>query len=222
MTRAGPGGAGDDVEFLGGTAGLTSTTPLTPLIASSMLAGTARSPAAISAPASASALAVAFAGSRTSTRTGTSRSRSRRAVSEPTFPAVVTRIMMSLFLHREWVTAPTLTWRGVGCQTQKDGSVGLWEARHVTARGSRPRESGPGPGSSRRPPGSSTSAVSRAPRWMTSGQRPGSAGPSCRTTSPAKTSLCRRSSATRPRPSPETSGRPISAAPRGSGPGGTW
>jgi hypothetical protein len=72
-----------------GTAGLTSTTPLTPLIASSMLAGTPRSPVAISAPASASVLAVAFAGSRTSTRTGTSRSRSRRAVSEPTFPAVV-------------------------------------------------------------------------------------------------------------------------------------
>ena len=108
MTRAGPAALTTTLSSWAGTAGLTSTTPLTPLIASSMLAGTPRSPAAISAPASASALAVAFAGSRTSTRTGTSRSRSRRAVSAPTFPAVVTRIMMGLFLHQEWVTAPTL------------------------------------------------------------------------------------------------------------------
>ena len=53
-----------------GTAGLTRTTALTPFIASSMLAGTSRSPAATSAPASASAFTAAFAGSRTSTRTG--------------------------------------------------------------------------------------------------------------------------------------------------------
>ena len=39
-----------------GTAGLTSTTALTPAIASSMLAGTSRSPSATSAPASASAV----------------------------------------------------------------------------------------------------------------------------------------------------------------------
>ena len=71
-----------------------------------MLAGTSRSPSAISAPASASA--AALAGSRTSTRTGTSRSRSRRTASEPTFPAVVTRITMSLSAHSEWVTQPIL------------------------------------------------------------------------------------------------------------------
>ena len=76
-----------------GTAGLTRTTVLMPVIASSMLAGTSRSPTATSAPASARAFA--FAGSRTSTRTGTSRCLSRRTVSEPTFPAVVTRITVS-------------------------------------------------------------------------------------------------------------------------------
>ena len=40
-----------------GTAGLTSTTPLMPLIASSRLAGTPRSPVVIPAPASATLLA---------------------------------------------------------------------------------------------------------------------------------------------------------------------
>ena len=74
-------------------AGLTSTTVWTPVIASSRLAGTSRSPTATSAPTSARTFA--FAASRTSTRTGTSRCLSRRTVSEPTFPAVVTRITVS-------------------------------------------------------------------------------------------------------------------------------
>ena len=91
-----------------GTAGLTSTTALMPVIASSMLAGTSRSPAAICAPASASACAFAFAGSRTSTRTGTSCSRSSLTVSAPTFPAVVTRIMMSLSTIQNELCDPLL------------------------------------------------------------------------------------------------------------------
>jgi hypothetical protein len=82
-----------------GTAGLTRITALTPSIAASMVAGTARSPAAICAPAAASALAAALPGSRASTRTGVSCSRSSRAASAPTFPAVVTRITMDLPGH---------------------------------------------------------------------------------------------------------------------------
>ena len=83
-----------------GTAGVTRTTAETPVIASSRLAGTSRSPTTTSAPASASAFP--FAGSRTSTRTGTPRCVSRRAASLPTFPAVVTRIMVTL-RSVEWV-----------------------------------------------------------------------------------------------------------------------
>ena len=79
LARAAPATA---LSSWAGTAGLTRTTALTPFIASSMLAGTSRSPAATSAPAPASAFTAAFAGSRTSTRTGSCRSRSRRTVSE--------------------------------------------------------------------------------------------------------------------------------------------
>ena len=84
-----------------------------------MLAGTSRSPAAISAPASASAFTAAFAGSRTSTRTGTSRSRSSRTASEPTFPAVVTRITVGLSSSLRMGYRTHFGKLGMGCQTQK-------------------------------------------------------------------------------------------------------
>ena len=76
------------------SAGLTSTTEVTPAIAWLMLSGMSRSPTAISTPAS--AIALPFSGSRTSTRTGTWRCVRRRAASDPTFPAVVTSITLGI------------------------------------------------------------------------------------------------------------------------------
>src|ERR1022692_2041150 len=101
-----------------GTPGLTSTTVVMPATAALMLAGASRSPAAISAPASASAFA--FSGLRTSARTGTSRCLSRSTASEPTFPAVVTRIMACCSLRYGLGYATHSGRLRLGCQTQNE------------------------------------------------------------------------------------------------------
>jgi hypothetical protein len=76
------------------TGWVTRITVETPRIARSMLSGESRSPGKISTPACARGVtfSATFSGWRTSTRTPTSRWAMRRAASEPTLPAVVTKI----------------------------------------------------------------------------------------------------------------------------------
>ena len=124
-----------------GTAGLTRMTAVTSASTASRLAGTSRSPTAISAPACASDLA--FSWSRTRTRTGIARSASRRAASVPTFPAVVTRIMAGPSCTEMGYTAHNVDLL-MGCQTQNDARIGAVDAEtqhrpRLTPKGARTR-----------------------------------------------------------------------------------